>query len=459
MAFYLRKGFNLGPVRLNVSKGGVGVSGGVTGARVGLSPRGAYVHGGRGGVYYRKYAAAGKRRSASGAARATERQRLPRGNSSHGMPPGESLGPQPGDKVEVFTDTGVTYPSPVHISEPVSMDVPVLPREQIPLYVGFVPGILFVVLGFAGIVGTGLLVAGLVVALGSGGLWSWIDKRNQQASQAVEQWRSLLKEAGELKPGSSLLAAARTRLQGGTGFSAMQQKWIDFQRTLDTYEHLADQLHTSPDGKELTGIRELEQALLGNITLSSHDFEGMKTAVFQERFRKLTADYALTKDEERYIRRLAQHFDFSGNQVREELDTLDILAEIRDEKEREPSEITVPVRLVRAERAYAAMPGRLLRKKVLQNKTEQGIRYQFTGYDADLEGMVYLTDRRVLVVGEGSRSYRLNKVLDVILSVEDATVQLVMDGRKSPVILTLERPALFAAKLQNVLDEQADISS
>jgi hypothetical protein len=56
MSFYLRKHFEVGPVRLNLSKGGLGVSGGVTGARIGLSPRGAYVHGGRHGIYYRKYA-------------------------------------------------------------------------------------------------------------------------------------------------------------------------------------------------------------------------------------------------------------------------------------------------------------------------------------------------------------------------------------------------------------------
>ena len=54
MPFYLRKGFNFGPLRLNLSKSGVGASVGVKGFRVGLSPRGSYVHAGRGGLYYRK---------------------------------------------------------------------------------------------------------------------------------------------------------------------------------------------------------------------------------------------------------------------------------------------------------------------------------------------------------------------------------------------------------------------
>jgi hypothetical protein len=55
MTWFLRKAFRLGPFRFNLSKSGVGVSAGVTGARIGVDARGrAYVHAGRGGLYYRK---------------------------------------------------------------------------------------------------------------------------------------------------------------------------------------------------------------------------------------------------------------------------------------------------------------------------------------------------------------------------------------------------------------------
>ncbi len=53
MGFYLRKSLRVGPVRFNLSKSGVGVSGGVRGFRVGAGPRGNYVHMGRHGLYYR----------------------------------------------------------------------------------------------------------------------------------------------------------------------------------------------------------------------------------------------------------------------------------------------------------------------------------------------------------------------------------------------------------------------
>ena len=54
MGFFIRKGINFGPVRVNFSKSGVGVSLGTKGLRLGAGPKGAYVQGGRHGLYYRK---------------------------------------------------------------------------------------------------------------------------------------------------------------------------------------------------------------------------------------------------------------------------------------------------------------------------------------------------------------------------------------------------------------------
>jgi hypothetical protein len=54
MGWYLRKSLSFGPVRLNLSKSGLGYSVGVKGARIGTGPRGNYIHMGRYGLYYRQ---------------------------------------------------------------------------------------------------------------------------------------------------------------------------------------------------------------------------------------------------------------------------------------------------------------------------------------------------------------------------------------------------------------------
>lgn len=70
MAFYLRRSVSLGPLRLNFSKRGVGVSVGVKGFRIGQDARGrTYMHTGRHGIYYRETLRTPSKRPPKGTAR------------------------------------------------------------------------------------------------------------------------------------------------------------------------------------------------------------------------------------------------------------------------------------------------------------------------------------------------------------------------------------------------------
>src|SRR5262245_1123829 len=65
MPFYIRKSVSVGPFRFNLSKGGIGLSAGVKGFRLGSWPRGNYVHMGRKGLYYRASLGSRKRSRSS----------------------------------------------------------------------------------------------------------------------------------------------------------------------------------------------------------------------------------------------------------------------------------------------------------------------------------------------------------------------------------------------------------
>lgn len=54
MSFFFRHSINLGLFRINLSKSGIGISFGVRGARISLTPRGNYINLGAKGLYYRK---------------------------------------------------------------------------------------------------------------------------------------------------------------------------------------------------------------------------------------------------------------------------------------------------------------------------------------------------------------------------------------------------------------------
>lgn len=60
MSFYLRKSIKAGPLRVNLSTSGIGVSAGLPGLRVGTGPRGSYVRMGVGGVEYRATSGTGR---------------------------------------------------------------------------------------------------------------------------------------------------------------------------------------------------------------------------------------------------------------------------------------------------------------------------------------------------------------------------------------------------------------
>ena len=53
MGWYLKKSFAIGPLRLNLSKSGIGASVGVKGLRVSTGPKGRQLNAGREGLYYR----------------------------------------------------------------------------------------------------------------------------------------------------------------------------------------------------------------------------------------------------------------------------------------------------------------------------------------------------------------------------------------------------------------------
>ncbi len=54
MGLFFRKGFHIGPFRINFSKSGIGISLGVPGLRVGSGPQGSYVRAEKFGFGFRK---------------------------------------------------------------------------------------------------------------------------------------------------------------------------------------------------------------------------------------------------------------------------------------------------------------------------------------------------------------------------------------------------------------------
>ncbi len=72
MGFYFRKSINLGLIRINFSKSGIGISFGVKGCRVSVGPKGTKLNAGAKGIYYTKSLGSGKKAKTSVKSKSTK---------------------------------------------------------------------------------------------------------------------------------------------------------------------------------------------------------------------------------------------------------------------------------------------------------------------------------------------------------------------------------------------------
>ena len=421
MSFFLRKSFSAGPIRLNLSKSGLGVSAGVTGARLGINKNGAYVHGGRHGLYYREQL--GKR----------HRQAAGRGVGVEGAE-GEAAA---AGTTELFVDTGLTFDPLIEPNDLPPVEVPALPSAWNRTAVGLGVSLLgMVIAGYLGPIALAIALTLPFVAVGYGALERW---RNQKAEAELQRGLEALDHHGDPRP--ALQAPSATRL------GPAQRTWLEFQ-LYEALVHRATEDDDAVTAEDLRGF-EAATALPGDLQ------DAVKADAFTALLDALLADHHLTQAEEAALRRLADRLGLDDTVIGEELETINVMAVLREELAGDLAPVDADAHLKQGETCYFAGRGRQLVARIQQRFQRDNVQYKEVGYETDIDGQIYLTDRRILLVGEGSRSYRIGRVLDEELSLEDNTVRLTLENRKNPVILTLPNAPVFAARLQKLLAQTA----
>jgi len=402
MAFYLRKHFNSGPLRLNLSKGGLGLSGGGGGVR------GAYVHGGRQGLYYRKYAKKGR---------------------------GGRPAAQRGEEVRYFVDTGLTFRKGTAEAASKEAAAPALPNKGSMMTPLVVLGVLMILVWVYNDHWVFVLPAVIFFA------GAYLDKQKHEKSR--QEARKLLQAIDRGLEAQADVSALLEKHQQANLPDAYR-RWLDHQVMalfLDAY--FEDPGYILPE--------ELQQ-LEARVRVPRNDREQMKAEAFGSFLDAVMEDHVISREEEEQLRRLQEDLAIEEARIARELELIDRMCRFRDAMEAPLEPVEVDIRLKRNEVCYYHTTGRLLKEKVMRSYQRQGLRYKEIGYDTDMDGDIYLCDKRLLIVDSGSRSYQLNRVLDVTLSVEDHTVQLTLDGRKNPLIFTMEDIGVFAGKVEKVLE-------
>ncbi len=417
MGFYLRKAFKLGPLRLNLSQHGIGVSGGVTGARVGLMPGGrVYTHAGRYGLYHRRVWGRVGGESGDGGGAAAETPPPPR---------------------VLRVDTGITYGRDQADTADTDAELPfdAAPPDA--------PGIttpitLTVVLAAGAVLATvndppsvGVAVACGVAAL-AGVVWT---VRRITHRERLNAWLDLLEPLGD-RPAREWPQQREQieRLDGERPLPA------DERHDLGTRAHLDLSLAAVLDGQvtdaELTRLEGVSQVFdLDPTAVRTHRVHAYRAVHLEA-----VADRELDADEERTLAHVRARLALDDDDLADEDAVADRLRRLRAFREGtlptvepDPDERRY---LRRGETCHLRAPARLLRERVLERFQRNRRKHVVRGLSLYREGSLLITDRRLLLLGEKRTEIPLRAVIDCEVDLDRALVTLERSDRVRPIHLT-----------------------
>lgn len=395
----------MGPIRLNLSKSGLGLSAGVTGARVGIGPNGAYVHGGRHGLYYRKYQSSGKTASSQGQS----------------------------DTHAYFVDTGLTYGKGVPAIEKEVPGGPVLKQSKVIPSFFILLGILLI---FPGAIIWSSWVAIPALLLIITGVAFLINGRKQmtKARALLENVKSDFENKEPLD--EIVLKIKAANLPGP------YKQWLDFH----FFMLVQDTFYEDPDYISFEELLIAEKQL----DLTENDIVAIKKGAFQTFLEEVMEDHLVSEEEEKELEKMQATLQLDDKHIQRELKVIKAMVKMRKAIEEALTAVEHDLNL--DEQVYYKASGRLLKEKIMQRYQRNNIQYKEIGYDVDMEGEILLTGDRILIVAEGSRSYDLDRILNITLSLEDNTVQLALEDRKNPLIFSMENVPVFAGKLEKLTE-------
>ena len=398
MGFYLRKSFRAGPIRFNLSKSGIGASVGVTGARVGLSSEGrAYVHGGRGGLYYRKSLGGGGRAGGAQAAAA---------------------GP-----IELTEDTGVTYGALQEAEQaPDAIAAPVRPAP--PTYgwpaLGAVAAGLLLPSPYPAVVAA--VVFGALAALGA--------RRGRRRAAGDAYGRLLDARAAAADP---ITADARSALD-----AARQDPRLtpDDARYFEERAYLAALDDAAADGTGDPRALERLAEMDGLVGLDPAFRHRARLDAYSRAHVEAVSDHDLAEAEEQALARTRTAFGLTDEEIADELSLLDRLRELRAIRGGDLPVVTPATKLSSREACHLEGEGRLLKRRLLRSFSRDGRRYKVRGYVIDKEGTLVVTSRRVALVHQGVTSFPIGKILEIEVDHDRRLLILTRDGVATPTYLT-----------------------
>jgi len=397
MPFYIRKSFSAGPIRLNLSKSGVGTSIGVKGARIGIGgPRGKYIHAGRHGLYYRKQLSASKSYSDSGSGMGTGCMKF----------------------------IGFIIITIVAIF---------LIRWLVSNYL--VP--IFIIGGFA-------FMGGLVF------LKNYIEKRRKEKLKSkqqtkLEQYKILLDDAfilSEDPPSNLKLEEIKTHQEKEISGREIQNEASIIEENV--YRALLDKVL---DDNKVTTV---ETTMIDNLDeITSLDTETknlVKKETFISSYLTILQDNKVTNDEVDQILNLVDGLRIPEDIIRSEISTIQEFLwaqEINKPLEIVPNE-KIPIHLPKAETPFYSAQAEVLRPYDSHDLAKSHL-------EIDHEGTLIITNKRILISNKGITAIKFSEIGNIVLDIDTRLIEISKTTSRKPMYIRTNDPISASRYMELIL--------
>lgn len=376
MGFYIRKSFRAGPVRLNLSKSGVGVSAGIKGLRIGSGPRGSYIHAGRGGLYYRKSLGNNKKYHSASQ-----------------------------DSIGFIGGLGVIIALVILIK--FFVENPVV--------------LLFLVIAIA-------LVAGALYY------------KKISTIKMIEEYKKALDNVFVLETtefSKDILSKLKKKMLIANRIAEAENIEKDIYQAL--LDKIIDDNQITPSERE--AIRNLESI----VSINESYRKESKIELFKSYYLNAIADRLITNTENETLKNIIEGLEIDHSDIIQELQTVSEIVKMQGLSYPLDPLTSVPIPIQKSEIAFYCSTAKVLsRKKAPRNTSSQ---YE---YSIRREGNLVVTNKRVLVVNEGTTSVNINDILDIDVDIDNKSILISKGKSETPTIIQTEE-ALFCGKIIDII--------
>ena len=401
MGFGLRKSISLGGgMRVNISKGGIGMSGGIKGLRVGVNSRGAYMAGGSHGLYYRESLGGSSSSSSQTSENKNSYNPYAEEDSKNTTPQAKDFTSEvPADQLSGKNSLTTFY----------LISVPILFFIMIFTSVTFLMFFIYLVIG------------GIVAMIASA---SKVNK-NKQIIQAFSEAikNEPLKKAEELLPQINEMDSAEKQRILISNYSAVIDRVFKDQQISSEEEFF---------------IKKYSENLPEDYISQAND------VIISEIIKLAVSDNVLSEEEENLINRCFSTFRLSPSRREEFTKTIQEYKNLAEyEKTKFESKPITLTSLPKISSCLYESSAEFLKEKTTKGHTE---------LIHEDSGVVVLTETSLEMVRTGHKSLKYDSIISTNKSWNGDVIEIVVMNKKTPYYIKVSDPIIFIAVISKMIN-------